>query len=478
MRTLSSHRRPWPRGWVAAATLLLAGCAGTAIDENFDSARTLSEQHIGAQPRWLTTDEARRDARLQVDALLARPLSGDDAVRIALAYSPALQTLLFQQAEASARATQSARLPNPVFTFERLVRRAEGETELDIGRMISVSVFDLLAWPARQRMADLQQQQARLQLSGDVVQAATRARQAWVRAVAAGQSLRYAEQVNSAAVAGAELARRMQAAGNFSRLQRAREQAYSAQAVAQLARARQAAQGTREELVRTLGLDDAQAAALRLPERLPDLPASARDEASVARVALDQRLDLRLARAELDLLGRQHGLARVSSVVGGLHAAGVRNSETGEAPQKGYELEVELPIFDAGDAARAGSQARYMAALNRMTQLAVEASSQVRESYAGYRTAYDLARHYRDEIVPLQKAIAEENLLRYNGMLIGVFELLADTREQVGTVMQAIEAQRDFWLADAALRSALIGRPAGSVALESPAAAPAAAGAH
>lgn len=477
MRTISSSRGPAPCGWVAAAALALAGCAGTAIDENFDSARSLSVQHLGAQPRWLTTDEARRDARLQVDALLAKPLSGDDAVRVALAYSPELQALLFQQAEASAQATQSARMPNPVFTFERLVRRAGGETELDIGRVLSVSVFDLLAWPARQRIADARQQQARLKLSGDVVQAATRARQVWVRAVAAGQSLRYAEQVHHAAQAGAELARRMQAAGNFSRLQRAREQAYSAQAAAQLARARLAAQSTREELVRTLGLDDAQAAALRLPERLPDLPAAARDEASVFDVGLDQRLDLRLARAELDLLARQQGLTRVTSVVNGLHAAGVRNSETGEAPQKGYELEFEVPIFDAGDAARAGSQARYMAALNRTTQLAVEASSQLRESYAGYRTAYDLARHYRDEMVPLQKAIAEENVLRYNGMLIGVFELLAGTREQIGTVMQAIDAQRDFWLADAALRSALIGRPAGSVALESPAAAPAT-GAH
>ncbi|MCM5680367.1 TolC family protein [Schlegelella sp. S2-27] len=478
MRTISSCRPPGLRGWVWAATLALAGCASTAIDVNFDHARTVSEQHLGARPRWLTSDEARRDARLQVDALLTQPLSGDDAVRIALAYSPALQSLLFQQAEASAQATQSARMPNPVFTFERLVRRAGGETEIDIGRMISFSVFDLLMWPARQRLADLQQQQARLRLSGDVVQAATRARQAWVRAVAAGQSLRYAEQVNTAADAGAELARRMQAAGNFSRLQRAREQAYSAQAVAQLARARQAAQSAREELVRVLGLDDTQAAALQLPQRLPDLPVMARDEASVAQVALDQRLDLRLARAELDALARQRGLTRVTSVVNGLHVAGVRNSETGEAPQKGYELEFELPIFDAGDAARAGSQARYMAALNRTAQLAVEASSQVRESYGSYRTAYDVARHYRDEIVPLQKTIAEENLLRYNGMLIGVFELLADTREQIGTVMQAIDAQRDFWLADAALQSALIGRPAGSVALESPAAAPAAAGAH
>ena len=44
-------------------------------------------------------------------------------------------------------------------------------------------------------------------------------------------------------------------------------------------------------------------------------------------------------------------------------------------------------------------------------------------------------------------------------MLIGVFELLADAREQIMSVAQSIDAQRDFWLADARLQAALIGPP-------------------
>ena len=74
-------------------------------------------------------------------------------------------------------------------------------------------------------------------------------------------------------------------------------------------------------------------------------------------------------------------------------------------------------------------------------------------------------------MVPLRKRISEENLLRYNGMLIGVFELLADAREQVSGVITAIEAQRDFWLADAALSSTLIGKPIAGPAVASPPAA-------
>ena len=87
------------------------------------------------------------------------------------------------------------------------------------------------------------------------------------------------------------------------------------------------------------------------------------------------------------------------------------------------------------------------------------AGSNLRESYSAYRTAYDIARHHRDEVLPLRKVIADENQLRYNGMLIGVFELMADARDQVSTVMAAIDADQQFWLADAALQASVIGRP-------------------
>lgn len=454
----------------ALAALLLSGCASTAIRENFSSAQQLSQERLGAQVRWLTTDEARRQAQSDVDALLAKPLSADDAVRIALAYSPSLQAMLYESAVDSADATQSARLPNPVFAFERMVRNEAGEREVEIARTLSLSVLDLLLLPARLRLADYRQQAARLTLATNVVQAATDARQTWVAAVAAQQSVTYFEQVKATADASAELARRMQAVGNFSRLQRAREQAFVADAVAQLARATQAARSSREALVRVLGLNEQQAAALKLPDRLPDLPAAVKDEATTTKAAMDQRLDVRMARANLEFMAREQGVTRITSFVNGLEFGVSRVSETGLAPMKGFDIDVPLPIFDFGDASRSRAQALYMAAVNRAAQLAVDARSQVRENYGSYRTAYEVARHYRDEIVPLRKTISEENMLLYNGMFIGVFELLADAREQIASVVQAIETQRDFWLADAALQATLIGKPTAALAMESTAA--------
>ena len=103
--------------------------------------------------------------------------------------------------------------------------------------------------------------------------------------------------------------------------------------------------------------------------------------------------------------------------------------------------------------------ARTLAAANQLEGTVRSAASNLRENYSAYRTAFDIARHHRDEVIPLRKLISEENQLRYNGMIIGVFELLADARDQINTVMAAINAEQQFWLADAALQASLIGRP-------------------
>lgn len=71
--------------------------------------------------------------------------------------------------------------------------------------------------------------------------------------------------------------------------------------------------------------------------------------------------------------------------------------------------------------------------------------------------AWDIAEHYRVTVLPLRQRVSDEMLLRYNGMLSSVFDLLTDAREQRDTVLAYIDATADFWLADAALRESLGG---------------------
>ena len=98
-----------------------------------------------------------------------------------------------------------------------------------------------------------------------------------------------------------------------------------------------------------------------------------------------------------------------------------------------------------------------MQAVNRTANTAINARSEAREAYQAYRTTYDVAKHYQNEIVPLRKKISDEQMLRYNGMLISVFELIADAREQVMSVNGYIEALRDYWIAETDLQGALSG---------------------
>jgi outer membrane protein TolC len=174
---------------------------------------------------------------------------------------------------------------------------------------------------------------------------------------------------------------------------------------------------------------------------------------------MTQRLDLVAAKQQVELSAKSLGLSRVTRFVNVLDFGVMHNSSNQAPRQTGYEISFEIPLFDWGDARVAKAEAIYMQSVQRAAQAAVEARSEVREAYQGYRSSHDIALHYRDEIVPTAKRISDENLLRYNGMFIGVFELLADAREQIAAVNASIEALRDFWIAQADLEMALIGKP-------------------
>lgn len=445
------------------ALAVLSGCASVSLEQQLARTNEEAASFTGGKLALARTDNE-RTARHQAAAdILTQPVGQAQAVQLALVNSPALQALLAQNWTESASAAQSGRIANPIFTFERM---RIGD-ELEIGRLLSFGLLDLLSLPYRAGIAERRIQQTQLRLTGEVVDQVTQVRQAWVRAVAAAQSLSYAKQVYASAQAGAELARRMEAAGNFNKLSRARQQVFYADAATQLAAAQHESAARREALIRLLGLDDAQAQALKLPERLPALPAQPLAPEAIGQQASQSRLDVRLAQSTLEASAKSQGLELVNSLtdieLGIRHDTIFDNAAGTRDNKKGYEISLRLPIFDTGSMQRDAMNARTLAAVNQLEATLRSAGSSLRESYSAYRTAYDISRHHRDEVLPLRKVIAEENQLRYNAMLIGVFELLADSRDQVSTVMAAIGAEQQFWLADAALQASLIGKPTATV---------------
>jgi len=457
---------------------VLTGCASVSFEQNVGRVNDEVSGFAEGKLALSRTYEERTQRAQAAATLLKAPLGQKDAVQLALVNSPALQALLAQGWAESAVAAQSGRISNPVFSFERLV----AGDELELGRALSFGLLDILTLPARQGIAERRIEQAQLRLTSEVVDHITRVRQTWVRAVAAKQTLNYAQQVFESAEASAELARRMQSVGNFNRLSRAREQAFYADSATRLANAQHLTNATREELIRLLGLDETQGGLLQLPERLPDLPKQALDPSVVGATATRTRLDIRLAQTALDGASRAQGLSKITSVTD-IELTARRNTKIDNATgsrsnPRGYEISVRLPIFDWGGMQRDAWNARTLAAANQLEATIQTAGSNLRESYSAYLTAHEIARHYRDEVIPVRKVISEENQLRYNGMIIGVFELLADAKDQVSTVIAAINAEQQFWLADAALKASVIGRPTTMALAPAAAAAPTAAAPH
>ncbi|MEH3086426.1 MAG: TolC family protein [Xylophilus ampelinus] len=457
---------------LCCASLLLAGCASVSPDGMRGSVGGLVGPRIGVEAPLAPPGA---DADAAVDALLRAPLTEEAAVRIALLQGPALQASLAALGIAEADRVQASRLPNPVFSIARL---AEG-SEREIERSLAISLLGVLTLPWRAELAGRQLEAARLQTALDVVRLAAEVRRAWIRAVAAAQSAAAAERLQEASEAGAELARRMARTGNWSTLQQARQQLALAESAAGLARARQAAVREREALTRLLGLWGGRTD-YRLPDRLPGLPGpeALTDGATVESAALRERLDVRGALVRNRRYAASLGYVRAVGYLDGLDIGYRRDVTTdradgGRSVQQGWRLAVPVPVFDWGGARRARARALYLQSAAQVGAVAVRARSEARAAWLAWRTAYDLARSQRDEVVPLRSHIADETVLRYNGMLVSVWEVLAEARASLAAVDAATAAERDFWLADTDLRLALTGGspdPSGPADASAPAA--------
>ncbi len=435
-----------------AAALVLAGCTTLSSDGGMNEVSALTSERTGqavqlAQPRSRTEATDRH-----VNELLGKPLTPDAAVQVALLNNKGLQASFAELGIAEADLVAAGWMRNPSFSFSRM--RTGNDVEIERGIMFDL--IGLMTIPVRRGIEQRRFEQARLQAAAQAVGLAADTRKAWFNAVAAQQTAHYMGQVGGATEASAELARRMAQVGNFSKLDQAREQAFHADATAQIARARHNAIAARERLARLMGVWGDQAA-FQLPERLPGLPKEPRVISDIEAQAMQQRLDIHMAKSSTESTARALGLTKASRFINVLDLGYVNKSETGAPRGNGYEIELQLPIFDWSGAKVAKAEAIYMQAVNRTADTAVRARSEVREAYSAYRTTYDLARHYRDEVIPLRKKISDEMLLRYNGMLASVFELLADARTQIGSVNAAIEAQRDYWLAETELQAAING---------------------
>ncbi|GGH19421.1 copper tolerance protein [Alsobacter metallidurans] len=450
-------------------SLLLAGCVSAGPDGGLGVVDAVARNELGRGVVKVSTDAEAAVAAQGVWAALKRPLTADAAVGVALASNRALQAAYNELGVSEAAFLQASLPPNPKIGLSRL----GGGLELELERSLLVSLYALATLPVRREIAGDQLRAAQMRAADATLKLATDVRRQYWRAVAANQQAATLQQAKVTTDAAAELARKLGESGGMNKLDQAREYALAAELDSQLARARLAQRLERERLTRLLGLWGPEID-FRLPSALPPLPKSVRSATDVEARALARRVDLQAARLDLESLGKSLGLTQATRFTTDLELAGnskydrqkTVTEDGGIAKEKlnrrGLAIEFEIPLFDFGQARTIDAEQRYMRAANLLAAKAVNVRSEAREAAMACRGTWDIARHYEATVLPLRKQIQDEALLQYSGMLVDVSSLIADVRARILAQAQAIDARRDFWIAEAELRAALAGGGAGA----------------
>jgi outer membrane protein TolC len=442
---------------IATAGLLLTGCKTFSPDGGLDVVSDIAAAELKKEVVFVRNEGDAELAREKVAALLKRPLTAESAVQVALLNNRGLQAAYNELGISEAALVGAYLPPNPTLSVARLASGVEIELE---GRIIA-NILALLTLPARAQMAEDRFRQAQLRAAEDTLRIAAETRRAFYRAVAAREIAQFLAQSRTAAETAAKLAQRLGETGAMNKLDQAREQVFYAEIAAQLAAEEQRAASERERLTRLLGLWGSDVD-FKLPAALPALPERVQSLPTVEVEAIRRRVDLQIARIEVEALAKSYGLTNATRFVNLLDAAGItgrrKERETGARNNpRGFEVELQIPIFDFGEVRVRQAEQAYMQAVNRLAERAINVRSEARDAYRSFRSRYDIARHYRNEVLPLRKIISDETMLRYGAMQIDVFSLLAEARQRMAANIAAIEAQRDFWLASADLLGAIVG---------------------
>lgn len=457
-----------------ALSALLAGCAQFSPDGGMDHVARDVGKEIGKDVVKITTPEQAARARARVDALLTGPLSADAAVQIALLNNRTLQAAYNDLGISEAAYVQASLPPNPTLSILRVAGTGVANFEL---RLIE-EIIGLFTLPQRTAIAAERFHHARLQAISATLKLAADTRRAYIRAIAARQQVGFLQQTRATVDTASRLIVSLGQAGGGDQLDQAELAAFRAELGTRVDQAELAARRSRETLVRLLGLSGADVA-FTLPAELEPLPPTPGSAIEAETEAVNRRVDLEIARREVTALAKSLSLTEATRYVSMLQLAGIFNNESANPltnfdtaiNRGGAQVDLQIPVFDTGEARTRSARESYMRALNLLAAKAVDARSEARIAYESYRATYDIARSWRDRVLPLRQVVSKEIMLRYSsgvlvgeGMRVDLFKYLSDTRVRIAASAASLDARRDFLLAVADLQAALTigGSPASS----------------
>ena len=418
-----------------AAAMLAASCASIPRDAGLGEVQQAVAARTNQTFDWNANDERLR-------SMLQDDLSSDEAVAIAVANNPRLQVTLAELGIARAELIEASTIANPLLEVEL---RIPGEPYRPYELRLAQTLVDLLQLPRRRAIGRAAFDAAQMRVTSEVLGFAASVRSAYFDLLAATQHVAQNRAITEAARAAAEVAVKQHEAGNITDLDLENEQALYEQAKLDLARTERQLLVARETLLRAMGVRDT-SLEWRVPEAFPELPASELDQQQLEQLAAQQRLDLAIARREVEMAERRVPVARLNAI-GDVEVDVHYEREPSGEHTVGPGIELPIPIFNTGRAARSRAEAELIRARATLRALEAESSSILRAASATVAEARARVEYYRDVVLPRRKRIVELTKLEHNAMLVGVFQLLDAKKNELQAQRDFIEAQREYWSA-------------------------------
>lgn len=430
--------RVFSHGGMLVIALATTGCATLGPDRGRIETDALVAARSGAALEWSQSPATDADA----SRLRGHPMTPVTAVQMALLRSPRLQQEYARLGLIRADVKEAIQIANPRLTASR--HSGGGIVETTMG--LAMPLVDLLVLPSRVRLAKADHERAKHEIAASILAVTVDVEAAWYEYVAARQIADMRSTVARGMVTSADLAQRFFEAGNISELQLKQEQAAASQARIDAARAQADAQLGRLKLNTLIGLsgDDGEwAVSAQLP-----VPVEQEDAADALQsLSRNTNLQLMAARQEVVVM---EGLVKTTRRFRLLGATAIGVESDKEPPIQrlwGPAVDLELPIFNQGQARVARAEALLAQSRARLAEVELAAGNAVRLGAERVRVLRDVVDTHRTALIPQRESVVARSQEQQNYMIIGVFELIQAKRQEYDAYQSYLEAIRDYWLA-------------------------------
>ncbi len=440
---------------------VLGGCASLSSEGSFDEVAAIVEERTGSKIAWDQGSDDDLAVRATVSTLLKRPLTIRSATQIALLNNRGLQSTYTELGIAQAGLVQAGLLKNPAFDIS-ITDPLQSALPYNLAFGVVFQFIDALYIPLRQRVASSMLEEAKINVSDQVIDHAAMTRSAFIDYLAARQLVGLFKQVEKSARASFAAAKALRQAGNTTALEFETQQSQLTSAKLERANAEALQVEAREKVNTALGLTGRQTR-WRTAAKLPKIRGK-RPVKLIEKQAIEASLDVKAARQRLVTLAHQYGVDTATSIIPDLELGFEVEREGAEKEwtRGPMTIDIILPLFDQGQAKRQAAKMRIRKAQDVYWDTAIRVRSAARLAKARLSMAHKQAHYYEDAVLPQTAKILNATRGNYNAMQMGVFRLLTAKRDQIQAGQRYIQALQAYWQAQVQYQQLMSGRlPAG-----------------